>query len=316
MRSAFTIATGPQSYKRMAVNCALSFCRWNRLPFVIYSDEPLALPKAAVNVEVRLLQEDRFGRGFSTKLHIDSFAPTSNALFIDADCLVMGNLERLFEIFEGTPVGVLGYSKADGEMFGDVAEICRRVGVRTLPHFNGGVYYVEVGDVSAGVLAEARRLEPEYDSLGIVRLRGQPNDEMLIGIAMAKAGIEPIHNDGSLYADFQWWPKVEAMDALNGVARMRNPPLGQAGHQDRFPADVASPLIVHFLGHHVEGTRYRREAFALRLPFSRGIARLIANLAYLPHVAIDRLRGAARPLFHAVIGVRQVRRSKSRLIIE
>jgi len=316
MKSAFTIATGRQTYKKMAINCARSFARWNDLPFFIYSDEELELPADLKNVSVRVMQPGEFGIGFSTKLHLDRFCPTNRSLFIDADCLVMGDLEPLFAACAGTPVGVLGYLKSDGEMFGDVRQVCAHVGVDALPHFNGGLYYVEQGHASAAIFDEARALEPRYDEIGLVRLRGQPNDEVLISIALAKAGVKPVANDGGFYADFQWWPEVERIDALKGEAIMRNPPAGSPGHQDRYPSGEAKPLVVHFLGHHVEGNRYREETLALLLSRYPLPARLIAALAVLPARAVDGFKELFRPLFHRLFGARKIRKSASRLVLD
>ena len=318
MRSAFTIATGKQSYKDMAINCARSFRRWNDLPFVIFSDEQFALPVDLHGVEVRVLPAEQQRVGFSIKLLVDRFAPSPQSLFLDADCLVMGDLAPLFVAFAGKPVGVLGYLKADGEMFGDVPAVCKAAGVAALARFNGGVYYIEQGAESAAIFAEARRLEPMYDELGLVRLRGQPNDEILLSIALAKAGVPPLENTGRFYADFHWWPKVERFDALKGIAVMRNPPAGAAGRQNMYPpADLAdAPLVVHFLNHHVESVRYRRETLALRLtryPFG---ARPLATLRYLPLEAVERAKDALRPLFHRLFGPRKLRRSTMRLELD
>lgn len=316
MRSAFTIATGPKSYKRMAINCAHSFRRWNDIPFVIYSDDELLLPAGLKDVEVRIIDKYKYGFGFSVKLHMDRFAITEKSLFIDADCLVVGDLSPLFDAFDGKPVGILGVMKSDGELFGNVSEICSQVGIPALPQFNGGLYYVEKGPDSDRIFIQARQLEPDYDRLGIVRLRGQPNDEMLIGIALAKAGVLPVLNSGEFYADLQWWPEVLKFDVLKGVAQMRNPPKGAANHQDIFPASEALPLVVHFLGHHVEGVLYKRETIKLRFSKFTLVARLVATVATLPQSLWLKLKDVFRPLFRRFLGFRSIRRSKQRLIID
>lgn len=314
--SAFTIAFGMQSYRDMAVNLARSIEKHNSdIPFFILTDRALELPKCLRNTKVIIHNPNDYGKGFSVKLNLDRLAPSDCALFIDADCLVYKDLKPLFKIFDGKSVGVLGISRTDGEMFGDVASVCEACGVSSLPHFNGGVYYLERGEASAAIYTRARELEPDYDSLGLVRLRGQPNDEVLVAIALAQYGVLPTENDGSFYADFQWWPQVEKLDILKGTAVMRNPPPDDPLHQNSFPATNAKPAIVHFLGHHVERPLYRREINALTwdklIPFPSHFAWLMAA----PSFSLLSLKNFVRPMFHMFFQPRSIQKSKTRLIV-
>ena len=305
-----------KSYRDMAINLARSVEKHNPdLPFYIITDRDLSLPSDLKHTQVKIHDPKAYGVGFSVKLNLDHLAPTDKSLFIDADCLVYRDLTALFETFQGNSVGVLGVSKSDGEMFGDVASVCKACNVDSLPLFNGGLYYIEKGPESRAIYSRARELEPRYDELGLVRLRGQPNDEVLVAIALSQFGINPISNDGRFYADFQWWPQVESLDILNGIARMNNPPLPNALHQDKFPATQAQPAVVHFLGHHVESPLYLRERSALYLqqfvPFPTALARCLA----LPSFGLIAFKNIARPLFHKFFAPRTVQKSKSRLVI-
>ncbi len=91
------------------------------------------------------------GEGFSSKLLLDRFAPASQTLFIDADCLCMASLAGVFTRFSGQSVAVLGGRISTGEWFGDVASTCARAGVLALPKFNGGMYYLEPGAAATAI---------------------------------------------------------------------------------------------------------------------------------------------------------------------
>src|SRR5262249_35774320 len=149
-------------------------------------------------------------------LHLDRFAPADQTLFIDADCLCIRPLDFAFDRFGGRDVSVVGGTIAEGEWFGDVARICREADVTALPKFNGGVYYIEPGAKASAVYRRARELSFNYDALGLVRLRGAPNDELLMAIAMAQEDCWGIPEDGAVMGDFFSTPKVIELDTVRG----------------------------------------------------------------------------------------------------
>jgi hypothetical protein len=222
----------------------------------------------------------------------------------------------LFGLLKGQPVGVFGVSKAEGEMFGDVRSVCERMRVSSLPHFNGGLYYIEKGSCSDAVYARARELEPFYDDIGLVRLRGQPNDEILMSISLAEHGILPVLNSGEYYSDFQWWPIVEHLNIIRSLSSMRNPEPGHPLHQSSFPAGNANAAVVHFLGHHVESALYSQEVMALKLAAKIPFADVAARLFFLPRHGVDSLKNLMRPVFRKTFGTRRIKSSSSRLIVD
>jgi hypothetical protein len=316
-RSAFTIAVGKQSFKNMAVNLARSIAHnAPETSFTIITDEFLKLPFRSPRISQRLVKPGSLGRGFSTKLHLDRLAPTKRSMFIDADCLVYRPLDDLFDAFAGLPVGVLGHNRTDGELFCDVISTCRRFNVKSLPWFNGGVYYIESGNQASKVYDRAREIEKHYDEFGFVRLRGQPNEEILMSVALAEHGISPVPNPGCYYADFQWWPGDAKLNVLRGHSLMVNPPSPDPRRQTTFPADFANPIVVHFLGHHVESIIYKREAVALRLNNHLPMAGLLARIAVSPLCLNERSRELLRPVYRSLFGIRKIKSSKSRFVVD
>jgi hypothetical protein len=313
-RGIITLATTKAVYFEMAVNLARSFVRWNdlsRLSFTIVTDLPKQLPPDLSGVNLIHLAPGSLGAGFAPKLHLDRIAPAEHTLFVDADCLCMGALEPIFQRFRGRAVSVVGGTISRGEWFGDVGAICARFSVPALPKFNGGIYYVEPGPKAKAVYDRARALEKIYDELGLVRLRGRPNDELLIAIAMAVEGCEGIPDDGTIVGDLFSCPEAIQIDVLSGRCRLRNPPTPDPRHRDWFALAEVEPRIVHFLGHHVQGWRYRNEALKLlmvsRLKQPPPLARLFGSIYAAWFGLIEQTKDQLRPTFRRLFGTRKIR---------
>ena len=237
-RAVLTLALGKPLYTEMAFNLARSFLWWHRendVQFFLATDQEGSPPPDLRKIQLIKLQRGQYGEGFSPKLFLDVLAPAPRTLYIDADCLCVGKLDTVFARFAGRPVSVVGGSISEGEWFGDVEKMCRRVGAKALPKFNGGIYYLERGDVSRQVYAQARDLEQEYDALGLKRLRGRPNDELLMAMAMAAHHQEAIPDDGSILGDPQACPGPMSLDAIKGGSRLTNPPPPHPLHQAWYP---------------------------------------------------------------------------------
>ncbi len=316
-RAVLTIATGKWVYLDMAIALARSFLWWHRdsnIEFCIATDIVGPLPADMARVKVLRFQPGELGHGFSMKLKLDQLAPAEQTLFVDADCLCMGPLESVFDRFAGHAVSVVGSAIGQGEWFGDVARTCRQFGVPAIPKFNGGVYYLERGELSSRVYERARRLEDDYDAIGLVRLRGSPNEELLMAISMAVEGCSGIEDDGSIHGELFASPVLLGVDVLRGHARLRNPPASDKAHRPGYPVRDISPVIVHFLGDFTRKWRYRGEEKVLRLVSLRaipaGLARTWINLSFrYPAMAVEWLRDFLRPAYRKLFGLRAVRPS-------
>jgi hypothetical protein len=318
-KAVFTVALGAPSYIDMACALARSFKYWHSDGafdlFLATDAARIALPVDLKNVSVIPLAPDQFGSGFSPKLHLDKIAPATHSLFIDADSLCVGSLHNAFEAFKNHSVSAIGRHIRDGEWFGDVATLCRRLGVQEIPRFNGGVYYVEPGDMCTKVFETARELEQRYDELGFVRLRGRPNDEVLISTAMAIHKQEPIPETGEIMNSLLAGPGGIEVDVLSGHALLKNP-RNHPKHNDWYELEEMRPRIIHFLGTDVESFPYGREIERLRLVCAEGwpvwLAKVWTTIRYtVPRVILESLKNVFRPAYHAVFGPRKMRGSRS-----
>ena len=316
-RAVLTIATGKPIYLRMACHLARSFLVWHReshIKFFIATDQPFTPPADLAGISVLRFKPGELGEGFSAKLHLDRLAPASETLFIDADCLCSANLDMVFERFKDREVSVVGREESQGELFGDIAARCRAVGVAWVPRFCGGLYYLRRGKASEAIFQKARELEGQYDQLGLGRLRGLPNEEPLVGLAMALAGQRPVPDDATIKAEPMFFSGRTELDVFAGTARLFNVPGRPRPYPEWKIPDEAHPAIVHFNCAFAEQPPYTTEALRLEkvlkdrwpLPFATAYAGLKCTL---PFKVQERVKSRLRPCYRALFGTRPVRRS-------
>jgi len=316
-RAAFTVATGKAIYFEMAVALARSFRLWHGcsdISFVLVTDRTRSdLPLDLADLLLVNIRTNEYGKGFTPKLYLDKFAPAKRSLFIDADCLCVGGLEPAFERFAGHAVSVIGREISSGEWFGDTKVICGAFGVPAMPRFNGGVYYLEPGSQCTQVYERARALLPNYDKIGFKRLRGYPNDEVLLSLAMALEGQTPVPERGDIMNSLLAGPAGVSIDTFRGTATLRNPrahPL----HNDWYEMEELRPKLVHFVGADLNSYPYCREIIRLRLVcerhFPRWAATAWALVSFsLPWLMVDQIKRALRPAFHAIFKHREIQSS-------
>ena len=313
-KAVLTIATGKPIYIEMAVNLARSFKWWHKdsaIKFFLATDQKDLLPDDLSDIEIIEVQPEQYGQGFSPKLHLDKLAPAQQTLFIDADCLCVGSLESVFNRFAGHAVSVVGTMISQGEWFGDIAAVCQRFQIPALPKFNGGVYYIEKGEESDRIYATARELEPQYDEIGLLRLRNRPNDELLMSLAMSLHNQTPIPEDGSIMSDPQACPGGLTIDVLRGKSKLINPSAPHPKHQTWYPFTEVHPVLVHFLGHHTTIYPYKREELRLNLVLAKGWTILAADtwatlFCSIPSLSSRTFKDGLRPVYKQVFGNRTV----------
>jgi hypothetical protein len=315
-RAVITLATTKPVFVEMAFALARSFFYWNRDPglkFHLVTDLAIDLPADLRAMELIRVEPGKLGLGFSPKLHLDSLVPADRTLFIDSDCLCFGPLDYVFHRFEGRTLGVVGRTIASGRWFCDVTKTRERFKLGPLPHFNGGLYYLERGSEVTALYQRAREIEAQYDEMGLDRLRGRPNDEIILSIAMAERGWVPVPEDGTILGNVDTiYPVLEEIDVLSGVCRMTNPPPPDPRHKPGHPVSESRARIIHFLDYGTERWFYRAEELKVRLVHKHGLpvplARVVADAAIsLPGRASDAFKEAFRPAYRRLFGTRRIK---------
>lgn len=110
-RGFLTLATGRTHFLEMAADMALSLREHTTLSVGVVTDEALVdtargrLGPAFDSVE---LLDRRFMEGRVRKYGVASASPFDEAVFIDADCIVLGPLDHLFDALDAHDVAMLG----------------------------------------------------------------------------------------------------------------------------------------------------------------------------------------------------------------
>jgi len=316
-RYILTIATGKKVFVDMAANLVRSFLWWHQnsgIKFQLVTDQPQLIPADVVDkIQIIKVEPGQLGKGFSAKLQLDKLVSEGKTLFIDSDCLIFGPLDTVFDRFKNTGVSVIGGYIADGDWFGDIGSVCKKFNVPHIPKFNGGIYYLEKSETSNKVYETARRLEHDYDAIGFLRLRGLPNDEVLMALAMQLHGQHPVPDDGTIASDLQSCRGPYKIDVIKGERTLTNPALPNPLNQSWYPFNTVSPLVVHFLGYYTLHYPYLREAYRLKKALAKklnSINELIAVLSIqLPAVLKEQIKKTFRPLYRKLAGVRKVKLS-------
>jgi len=317
-KNVLTIALGKKLYVDMAVALARSFFLWNTgngIDFYIVTDQPQLVP-ADLKTKLTLISVDKgsLPEGFSSKLFLDELAPEGQTIFIDSDCLIFSDLNRLFDTFRGRAVSVVGGYITEGEWYGDIGPLRKKFDLAAIPKFNGGIYYLEKGDMATAVYSTARELEKSYDDIGFKRFRGKTADEILMAVAMQLHQQKPIVDDGTIMSDPQAFPGEYHINVITGERVLINPPVPHPQHQAWHPFEKASPAVVHFLGHYSQHYPYRREVFRLSKHDSgklSWVAELEAKFKIeYPERIKNQLKAAFRPIYHRLFGLRKIKVSE------
>lgn len=317
-RNIITIATGKKLYVDLAVNLARSFYLWNKdtgIKFYIVTDKPELIPSdILVFTTLITVKKGEIAEGFSSKLHLDQLAPQGQTLFIDSDCLIFGKLETVFERFKGNAVSVLGGYISDGEWFGDIKVICNKFNITRLPKFNGGIYYLEKGELATKVYTHARKIELSYDEIGFKRLRNKPNDEVIMALAMELNGMKPVPDDGTVMSDPQACQGGYQIDVISGKRELYNPPAPHPLHQSWYPFTKVSPLVFHFLGYYTQHYPYKREAKRLALKMQGKLTKRRDLYTKIEIEYPERVKNFSklmfRPLYHLLFGINKIKKSE------
>jgi hypothetical protein len=308
MKSVLTIATGKKIYIDMACNLALSFLLWNKdngIEFYLVTDSASLIPKK-VKEKIQIIEIDtnEFDTGFAIKLHLDKFIKTTHTLFIDCDCLVYGNLASVFDKFEGKSVSTIGKNELEGDFFGDILSIRSQFELNYLPKFVGAIYYIKIFQF-------ARKLKPDYDKIGLIRLRKKENEEPLMAIAMAKYLQKSIDDDGSIKADRMFYMHLKS-NVINPNAYLWN--TSYLPVPDYCTLYSSIPKIIHFNASFTENYEYRAEVTRLYLQYNviemKFLNNLIAKVFILiPGIIKQNLINYLRPFYHSLFGIRKIKQT-------
>ncbi len=250
------MAYGEQRYIDMAKTLAKSLQLHNdKIPRAIVTDSKDS--ELSKLYHLCLPVKPELGNGFRQKLYIDQYSPFEETLYIDSDCIVVNNIKFIWDFFSKVSFGVVGYQKREGKAFADILDVSDMIsilGLSSLPVFNGGIYYYKNNAKAAQVFSEARRIEKDYESLGIGKFRESIADEPVFAIALALCGIEAVQDPQGLTmrTPLNMTGSLQ-IDVLKGYCQFIK------------EGQLVQPAIAHFCGSFAEGFYYHREKLKLDL---------------------------------------------------
>jgi hypothetical protein len=272
MPGIITIAQGEKRYIEMAKMLALSLINTNPgISRAILSDAPESEFKGLYDIYIPY--DESYGKGFVLKLNLNKFSPYEETIFIDADSLVVSSLDEMIALCKPYSFVVFGNQTNSGEWYMDVAGICRKFNVPSIPLFNGGVYYFRKDAVTNNIYNTARQLKDQYADIGMESFRGMLADEPLMAVALAINQVEAVDDKGKAMRTPIGIQGALAIDVLNGVCSFNK------------DGEVVEPAIMHFAGDFAYYFHYKRECAKLKMfhlfPFlGRKLASMFINLGY------------------------------------
>ncbi|MEO5910952.1 MAG: hypothetical protein ABIP95_08690 [Pelobium sp.] len=324
-KTIITIAAGQKLYVEYACNLALSFLYWNKnttINFLLITDLPEFIPET-IKERIQILSVDSHDieLGFSSKLSLHKFLNTGENLFIDADCLIYGNLLPVFEAFKIQTVSAIGHVVKEGINMAFVDDICKTIKqleVSYFPVICGSVYYFNTEQkVSLNeFFTFAHKVRVDYESLGLIKLRNKENEEPIIALSMAKFNFMPIIDNGSLKADRMFYD-FNVKNILSGATRLYNKALPPIPVYNQL--SEARPLIIHYNSRFTEFYEYESDVKRLKMVMLQHYSLSYTNLFVYLMIELPQkikfklayiLKENFRPLYRRLFGFRKVEQSK------
>ena len=192
-RGFVTIATGKEQYYRIAKNLLDSYrlCAGD-YPFAIICDRENQY--TAAFDKVVLLKDP--ANSYMDKLRIYDCLPYDETIFIDADCLVYGDIDRWWGIFEqADDCSVFGCAfedlTTDRGWFRVDGMGKYREKIHFVPSFSGGVYFLRKTGKCKEVFEIAKDAAAHYHDYPFAIFK-DPADEPVIALGMAVTDCRPV----------------------------------------------------------------------------------------------------------------------------
>lgn len=250
-----TIAAGDESYYRIARNLLRSY-RMNTgrpLPFALLADRENMYTKEFD--QVFLIPDASFS--YLDKLKLADMLPFDNTIFIDADCLAYGDLNRLFDVFtQADDVScfgrVLPLDDHTGWFDYDSLSPEMQSGISYVVGLHGGIYYLRKSEKSRKVFAQARELVREYDRFHFKGRFTTPGDEPVIALSMALHGCRPVPFTKDAICCYWEHEGGMKLDFAGHTATLREEP------ENRY-------LLVHWGTRFTQSLEYREQICQMRI---------------------------------------------------
>lgn len=276
-RSIVTIAQG-KKYLAYAFTLARSYKFHNStdIPFYIISDEDFQLPSDLSWVKKKIITTEIMGRGLEYRFNFTQVIPTKDALFIDSDSIIYGNIEHAFQLFSQKHLSVVGLKVFEGVWAGlDASTATKKFTIPYLIRYCGAFYYVSKSSVADDICAYARTLVESAAENNFQQHTYSLNDEPILSIAMSKFNIEPIPDTGNLWSDIVQLKSHKDLNVFNKTPTLNNSKTDK--YKFWIPEGPYSPLIFHMGGAIYNKNPWIFDALRLKLFYKYGLSENLSD---------------------------------------
>lgn len=193
-RGFITIATGKARYYELAENLLYSykFFSKNPYPFAILADEENDRTKKFDKV----ILTDKSTYSFMDKFLLFENLPYDETIFIDADSLAYGDLNKLWNIFDGSTdfssFGQVFNLEEEGDIWYEINGIGKYgEGVTYRCRMHAGVCFFRKSEKLLKTYRDSLAILKDYDNLHFTKY-ADSRDECALAVAMAKNDMIPI----------------------------------------------------------------------------------------------------------------------------
>ncbi|MDR2792571.1 MAG: hypothetical protein LBB61_02740 [Treponema sp.] len=230
----------------------------------VITDKPEALVKY---YDIVIPYNAEYGDPFTTKTRLYLYTPFEKTLYMDADSLVINNIDSYWEYLENNSFVYNGTLITEGEWYFDIKKTIEQIGIKWLPKFNSGMFLFKKNLITKQVFDAAYDYLIHQNEKGMsvdfFREKMLP-DEPFLAIAIAKNNIKPVDDYGRFSRTLINAEKIR-IDVVKRFASFYK--------DDKF----VFPLVVHFCGN-FGNLFFLREKIKLFLYFNSPINRLSSSI--------------------------------------
>lgn len=260
------------------------------VPFYIVSNQNFELPWDLAWVKKIVFEPTLLGPGLQFKLKLLTIAPTHQSIFIDADSLVYGKINHLFECFDQQTPNVIGLKVTDGCFVDeDVSAACAAFGINYMIRYCGALYYLIKNEKAEEIFGYAETL---FQS-GRPFQRNQYTiyDEPILSIALSKHMVNPLPDDGNIWGDLVQLHYQTQLNVFRELPTFNNI-LQASNYKFWLPIGQYRPRIVHVGGGNFNKKPWLFDAVRLKLHYKFllpvWLSDLLVKLTLIPAYKLAR----------------------------
>lgn len=209
MRGFVTVAVGEKKYYKLAENLLKSYKYSTNepMPFAIIADKSNEITK--LFDKVVLLKKPSCS--YLDKLEMLNDPPFEENIFIDADCLIYGDINEYWKYFPKRGTTCFGKSlpltSQDGwSKINDIGEYKEKISF--IPSLHGGIIFFRNDDLTKKIYTLAFEIAEQYSQYSF-RYFKNPADEPVLALSMAVNESHPIELKEDAARMFVFYPAVK-----------------------------------------------------------------------------------------------------------